>query len=324
MRRRDFIGLAGGTGAALAWPPMAGAQQQKQVFRIGFVGTDGGAADAIFVNSLRAFGLVEGQNLSIERRATTEAQLIPGMVRDIVGQNVDVIVANSNPWGIAAKNATSTIPIVVLGSHGGVDVGLYVSLAHPGGNVTGIDTLAENLDAKRLDILKQLVPQLARVVILYNPDFPGAHAHLANVEAATKQLGLAARPVELHARSQIESALGEILTDRPDAVLMVSDPIIYNFRQQIAAFGITNKLPFATEYSLYAKAGMCLSYGPKGPAVLQRGAYYVDRILKGAKPQDLPVELPTEFELAINLKTAKALGLSVPQVLLATADSVLE
>ncbi|MDE5446432.1 hypothetical protein GWG65_34750 [Bradyrhizobium sp. CSA207] len=136
--------------------------------------------------------------------------------------------------------------------------------------------------------------------------------------------GIEARLVELHARSQIESALGEILADRPDAVLMISDPIIYNFREQIAAFGIANKLPFATEYSLYAKIGMCLSYGPKGAALLQRGAYYVDRILKGAKPEDLPVELPTEFELAINLKTAKALGLNVPEALLATADSVLE
>jgi putative ABC transport system substrate-binding protein len=322
MRRRDFITLVGGT--AFAWPLTAGAQQQKQVFRIGFLGTDGGAADAIFVNSLRAYGLVEGQNISIERRATTETQLIPGMVADIVRQNVDVIVANSNPWGIAAKKATGTIPIVVLASHGGVDVGLYVSLAHPGGNVTGIDTLAEYLDAKRIDILKQLVPQLARLVILYNPKFPGANAHLASVGAAAKKLGLTARLVELHARSQIESALGEILTDRPDAVLMISDPIIYNFREQIAAFGIANKLPFATEYSLYARVGMCLSYGPKGSALLQRGAYYVDRIIKGAKPEDLPVELPTEFELAINLKTANALGLSVPEALLATADSVVE
>ncbi|MGY4282657.1 putative ABC transport system substrate-binding protein [Bradyrhizobium sp. LM2.7] len=303
---------------------MAGAQQQKQIFRIGFLGTDGGAADAIFVNSLRAYGLVEGQNLSIERRATTETQLIPGMVADIVRQNVDVIVTNSNLWGIAAKKATATISIVVLASHGGVDVGLYASLARPGGNVTGIDTLAEYLDAKRIDILKQLVPQLSRLVILYNPNFPGANAHLASVGAAAKKFGLATRLVELHARSQIESALGEILTDRPDAVLMISDPLIYNFREQIAAFGIANKLPFATEYSLYAKVGMCLSYGPNGSALLQRGAYYVDRILKGAKPEDLPVELPTEFELAINLKTAKALGLSVPEALLATADSVVE
>jgi putative ABC transport system substrate-binding protein len=322
MRRRDFITLVGGT--ALAWPLVAGAQQQKQVFRIGFLGTDGGAADAIFVNSLRTHGLVEGQNLSIERRSTIETQLIPGMVADVIRQNVDVIVANSNPWGIAAKKATGTIPIVVLGSHGGVDVGLYASLAHPGGNVTGIDTLAESLDAKRIDILKQLVPQLSRLVILYNPNFPGTNAHLASVGAAAKRLGLSTRLVELHARSQVESALGEILTDRPDAVLMVSDPIIYNFREQIAAFGLANKLPFATEYSFYAKGGICLSYGPKGAALLQRGAYYVDRILKGAKPEDLPVELPTEFELAINLKTAKALGLSVPEGLLATADLVVE
>src|SRR3984893_5564689 len=151
MRRRDFMTLVGGT--ALAGPLMAGAQQQKQVFRIGFLGTDGGAADAIFVNSLRTHGLVEGQNLSIERRFTIETQLIPGMVADVIRQNVDVIVANFHPLGIAAKKATGTIPIVVLGSHGGVDVGLYASLAHPGGNVTGIDTLAESLDAKRIDIL---------------------------------------------------------------------------------------------------------------------------------------------------------------------------
>jgi len=270
-------------GTALAWPLMAGAQQQKQIFRIGFLGTDGGAADAIFVNSLRAYGLVEGQNLSIERRATTEAQLIPGMAADIVRQNVDVIVANSNTWGIAANRATGAIPIIVLASHGGVHVGLYASLAHPGGNVTGIDTLAEYLDAKRIDMLKQLVPQLLRLVVLYNPDFPGANAHLASVGMAAKKLGLATRLVELHSSLQIESALGQILPDRPDAVLMISEPTIYNFREQIAAFGIANKLPFATEYSLYARVGMCLSYGPKGSALLQRGAYYVDRILKGGK-----------------------------------------
>lgn len=284
-----FHRSAGGACTALAWPLMASAQQQKQVFRIGFLGTDRGAADAIFVNSLRAYGFVEGENLSIERRATTETQRIPGMVADIVRQNVDVIVANSNPWGIAAKKATGTIPIVVPGSHGGVDVGLYASLAHPGGNVTGIDTLAEHLDAKRMDILKQRLPQLSRLVILYNPDFPGAHAHLASAGSAAEKLGLATRLVDFHARSQIEAVLGEISIDRPDAVLMVSDPIIYNFREQIAAFGIANKLPFATEYSLYARAGMCLSYGPKGAALLQRGAYYVDRILEGAKPADLPV-----------------------------------
>jgi putative ABC transport system substrate-binding protein len=322
MRRRDFITLAAGT--LVAWPLIARAQQLKPSYRIGFLGTDGGSADLSFVNDLREYGYIEGKNLSIERKSTAEAQLIPGMVADIVQKNVDVIVANSNPWGIAAQKATSTIPIVVLASHGGVEVGLYASLPHPGGNVTGIDTVAESLDAKRIDLLKQLVPQLSRVVILYNPGFPGANAHLASVEAATRQFGLVTRLVELGVRSQVESALGEILTDRPDAILMVSDPIIFNFREQIAAFGNANKLPIATEYQLYAKLGMCLSYGPSGPALLRRGAYYVDKILKGANPGDLPVELPTQFELVINLKTAKTLGLSVPDSLLATADLVIE
>jgi putative tryptophan/tyrosine transport system substrate-binding protein len=322
MRRRDFIRLAGGT--ALAWPLTARAQQLKQSSRIGFLGTDGSSADAIFVNSLREYGYVEGQNIFVERKLNAEAYLITGLVADIVHQNVDVIVANSNSWGMAAQKATSTIPIVVLASHGGVDVGLYASLAHPGGNVTGIDTVAETLDAKRIDILKQLVPQLSRLVVLYNPGFPGANAHLASVEAATRRFGLVTRLVQLRARTQVESALGEILTDRPDAILLVSDPIMFNFREQIAAFGNASGLPIATEYKLYAKTGMCLSYGPNGSALLRRGAYYVDKILKGANPGDLPVELPTEFELIINLKTAKALGLTVPSTLLATADEVIE
>jgi putative ABC transport system substrate-binding protein len=320
MKRREFIGLIGG---AAAWPVAAGAQQPRQVFRIALLGSDGGVFDAVFVDSLRAYGLLEGQNLSIQRRAaSTDRQLIPDMVADMVRQNVDVIVANSNSWAIAAKKATAKIPIVVIGSHGGVAVGLYASLAHPGGNVTGIDTLAESLDAKRIDILKQLLPQLSRLAILYNAEFPGADAHLASIRTATEKFGVATRLVEFNSRSHIESALGEILTDRPDAVLMVSDPLIFNFREQIAAFGNANKLPIATEYRVYAKAGMCLSYGPKGIALLQRAAYYVDRIRKGARPEDLPVELPTELELVINLKTAKALGLNVPEVLLATADLV--
>jgi putative tryptophan/tyrosine transport system substrate-binding protein len=323
MRRREFVTLVGG--AAAAWPLAALAKQPKQFYQIGFLGGfANNPYDDAFVDGLRQYGYVVGQNLSIERKAADQQQLIPRLVADIVQQNVDVIVANSNAWGLAAKKATSTIPIVVLTSHGGVDVGLYESLAHPGGNVTGIDSLAESLDAKRIDIFKQFLPQLSRLVILYNPGFPGADAHLASINAATRKFGLATRLVELGARSEVEKAFNDILADRPDAVLLVSDPIIAYFTKQIADFGNTNKLPIATEYRFYAEFGMCLSYGPNLLTLFRRAAYYVDRILKGAEPGDLPVELPTAFELVINLKTAKALGLSVPDSLLATADLVIE
>jgi putative ABC transport system substrate-binding protein len=326
MRRRDFITLVGGTGTALAWPLAALAKQPKQFYQIGFLGgATNNPYDDNFVDGLREYGYVVGQNISIERKATAgQPQLIPGLVDDIVRLNVDVIVANSNGWAIPAKKATSTIPIVVLGSHGGVDIGLYASLAHPGGNVTGIDSLAESLDAKRIEILRQLLPQLSRLVILYNPGFPGADAHLASINAATRKFGLATRLVELRMRSEVEKAFNEILVDRPDAVLMVSDPVISNFGQQIAALGIANKLAIASEVKGYAEIGMCFTYGPNHLTIFRRGAYYVDKILKGADPGDLPVELPTVFELVINLKTAKALGLSVPDSLLATADLVIE
>jgi putative ABC transport system substrate-binding protein len=324
MRRRDFITMVSGTAAA--WPLGAQAKQPKESYQIGFLGmAANNPYDDIFLDGLREYGYVVGQNVSIERKAAAgQPQLIPGLVDDIVRQKVDVIVANSNSWAIPAKKATSTIPIVVLGSHGGVDAGLYASLAHPGGNVTGIDSLAEALDAKRIDILKQLLPQLSRLVILYNPGFPGADAHLASINTATRKFGLATRLVELRAPSEVEKAFNEILVDRPDAVLMVSDPVIAYLGKQIAAFGNANKLPIATEYKFYAEFGMCLSYGPNLLALFRRGAYYVDKILKGADPGDLPVELPTVFELVINLKTAKALGLSVPDSMLATADLVIE
>jgi putative ABC transport system substrate-binding protein len=205
-----------------------------------------------------------------------------------------------------------------------VGLGLYQSIARPGGNITGIDSQSEVLDAKRIDFLKQLVPDLSRLALVYNSDDAGAKLHFQNMAAAVQGFGIAVRPVDLHPGTGVDAAFDAILHDRPDAILSILDTVTFFHRNEIVAFASANKFPMTNEAKEFVALGQLMSYGASLSAIFLRSAYYVDRLLKGAKAGELPIEQPTIFELAINLKTAKALGIAVPESLIAAADVVIE
>ena len=235
VKRREFIGLVGG---AAAWPLAARAQSPNKVYRIGYLApgsTPKSFLDGL-ITGLRDFGYIEGQNITIEwRMAAGQLQLLPAMSAELVQLNVDVIVASTVLAAVPARKATNSIPIIVLASHDGVGAGIYASLAHPGGNTTGIDSLSEVLDGKRIEILRQVLPRLSRLVVLYNPGYPSADKHFASVNLAARKFDISVRPVELRGPQDIEKALAEILSDGPDAVLSIADPIETLLRQQINA-----------------------------------------------------------------------------------------
>ena len=324
MKRREFIALVGG--AAVAWPVGAGAQQPARVYRIGYLGAGSRPPVVVeFVDELRSLGYVEGQNVSIEFQfAAGKVDRLPDMVADYVHRKIDIIVAATSLAAIPAKKATTTIPIIGLGVHDGIGAGLWTSLARPGGNVTGLEALAPEIDAKRVEILKGILPHLSRMTVLYNPDVPGSVAHLEYVMAAAKVVGTAVLVVEVRSPVEFDGAFAAIQSNRPDAVLVVTDPLTFQERKRIDSFATEHRIPMVYEFKEFLQQGGLVSYGPSLGGMWRRGAHYVDKVLKGAKPADLPVEQPTKFELVINLKTAKALGLTVPSSLLARADEVIE
>jgi putative ABC transport system substrate-binding protein len=324
VNRRAF--LYGTISMAAAMPPAAEAQQAGKLWRIGYLsGSSHAPPIDAFVQGLRDQGYVEGRNLVLEMKlAHGRVERIPDLAAELVRQNPHVIVAAANVAGLSAKKATTIIPIVVIASHDGVKVGLFASLARPGGNVTGLESLAPDLDVKRLEWLKDVIPTLSRVALLYNPSDPGGAVHVDVTLRTARALGVDVRLVEVRAPAEVDSALMAIVRDRPDALLTVTDPLVFAHRERIARFTLEQALPSAHEYRTYADFGGLMSYGPNMSALWSRAAYYVDRILKGARPGDLPVEQPTKFELVINLRTASALGLTIPPALLARADHAIE
>jgi putative ABC transport system substrate-binding protein len=278
-----------------------------------------------FVDGLSKLGYVEGRNLTIEwRYPVGDREKANAMAAELVGLGVDVIVANSNVEAAAAKRATSTIPIVALLTHDGVGTGLYRSLANPGGNITGIESLAPELDVKRVGFLKDFVPSLSKVAALHNPSFPGSAIHLAALSAAAKRFGAEVKQFGVKDESEFQPAFSEIRRDQPDALIIVTDPLIFALRALIIAFAKKMKLPNAYEFKAFAEDGGLFSYGASIEAIWRRGAYYVDKILKGSNPGDLPVELPTAFELVVNRTAAVELGLRIPDSVLATADLIVD
>ena len=253
----------------------------------------------------------------------TRAATLPGLVADLVQAKVDVIVTAGAASTRPAKEATSTIPIVVVASHDGVKVGLFGSLARPGGNATGIESLAPDLDLKRLEYLKQALPKVTQIAVLYNSTDPGATGHVEVTRATAQSLGLQIRQVEVRSAADFDSAFADIARDRPDALLVVTDPMVFANREKIVQFTVQQKLPAIFEYKAFADLGGLMSYGASMAEQWRRAAYYADKILKGAKPADLPVEQPTKFEFIINLKTAKQIGLVIPPNVLARADRVI-
>jgi putative ABC transport system substrate-binding protein len=277
------------------------------------------------IDGLRELGYVEGRNLEIEwRLAAGKRDLIPDMAADLVRLNVDLIVAPGNAVATIAKQSTTTIPIVAVATHGGVDAGLYASLAHPGNNITGIESLAPELDVKRVEMLKEMVPRLSRLSVLYNPLDQGASLHPPILTSAAKTFGIETQLFEVRSSSEFEAAFNAIVRSRPDAFLSVADPLTLSERKRIVDFCVEQKIPNAHEIREYVKLGGLLSYGASFYGIWHRAAYYIDKILMGTKTNELPVELPTIFDLAVNLNAAKSLNLTVPNGILATADAVIE
>jgi putative tryptophan/tyrosine transport system substrate-binding protein len=328
MHRRDFITLIGG--AAAAWPLAVRAQQQSgKVPRIGFLtrASDASVAAQIdaFRQSLRDLGWVEGKSISIEYRdAEGQADRLPGLAAELVGLNVDVIVTVDTPPTQAAKRATSTIPIVIAVAADPVGAGLVSSLGHPGGNTTGLSLLAPETDQKNLEILKEILPKTRRVAMIVDPKNQGMMLRLNAIRTAALKLAIEIQSIPALSPNELAGMLTAAAKDPPDALIVLS-PIYAAYRNEVVEFATKTKVPLSFDTSgLAGEPGALLSYGVDLSVLFRRAATFVDKILKGAKPADLPVEQPTKFELVINLKTAKALGLTVPPALIARADEVIE
>jgi putative ABC transport system substrate-binding protein len=321
MRRREFIMLL--AGAAASWPLAARAQQR---FKIGLLDTGLGAAFAVpFMRKLVELGYVEGRNVVIERKsAEGNPERLKDLAADLVRQQVDVIVTAGTPAGFAAKKATNTIPIVLGANSDPVGVGLVASLARPGGNLTGNSLMAPDLSAKRLDILHTLAPKLSRFAILWDSSNPGMAERVRETKIAADQSHVLLHIVGPRNLDELDTAFADLLNARPDALLVTAEAFTRQHLARILDFANNNKIPSMFEDSSYVAAGGLMSYGPDYQDVFQKAAIFVDKILKGAKPADLPIEQPTKFEMVINLKTANALGLEIPPKLLALADRVIE
>lgn len=321
MKRREFIILLGGSAAL--WPLAA---HPQKLFKIGLLDTGLGANFAVpFVRKLVELGYVEGKNVVIERRsAEGNAELLADLAADLVRQQVDVIVTAGTPAGFAAKKATSTIPIVLAANSDPVGVGLVASLARPGGNATGNSLMAPDLSAKRLEILHALAPEISRIAILWDSSNPGMAERVRETKIAADQSHVLLHTVGPRNLNELDTAFADLLNARPDALLVTAEAFTRQHLVRILDFANNNKIPTMFEDSSYVVAGGLISYGPDYQDVFRKAAVFVDKILKGAKPADLPIEQPTKFELVINLKTAKAIGLSVPPTLLITADKVIE
>jgi putative ABC transport system substrate-binding protein len=324
MRRREFISLLGG--AAAAWPLVgAGAQQAGKTWRIGYVThVHNPAYDPLF-ERLRELGYVEGRNVIIERRyAQGEAEKFKEFAAEMVRLKADVIITNTTPAALAARNATTTIPIVIPTAIDPVGTGLINSLAHPGGNITGGAILTGELTAKRLEVLKEMLLRLSRTAVLWNGTNPANALAWRETERAARALGVTLQSHEVQGPKDFETAFARIAEERPDALLVLDDALTLQYLKEIADFAIEKRISSVFAAKHHVEAGGLMSYGPNYPEMMHRAASQVDKILRGARPADIPMEQPTKFELVINLKTATAIGLTVPPTLLTRADEVIE
>jgi putative ABC transport system substrate-binding protein len=308
---------------ALLLAPFCADAQPAKIPRIGLV--EYSASWEPFLQGLRSLGYVEGQNIAIERRSTEETpNRLAKVAAELVRLKVDVLVTLGTPASLAAKQATQTIPIVMIAVADPKRTGLVASFARPGGNITGVTILGPELGAKRLQLLKEVVPGVSRVAFLWNPANPGTAINLENVQAGARTLGVVVQSVEVRSASELEGAFAAMMKERPDAFMMTADPMHLLQTKWIVDFVNRRKLPAMYQVRESVVAGGLMSYGTNRAELFQRAATYVDRILKGAKPADLPVQEPRRFELVVNLKTAKALGLTFPPSLLRQADEVIQ
>jgi putative ABC transport system substrate-binding protein len=328
MRRREFIGVAGGSAA---WPFVVRAQQKTMpvigVLNGGFPEPTASSplSVAAFLGGLSETGYVEGQNVSIEYRwAGNRYDRMPALAADLVDRKVDVIAALGNAVTLAAKSATATIPIVFAMGTDPVELGLAASLARPGGNLTGISFLVVELTAKRFDLISELVPQAKVIALLMNPENEGTERQTRDTQEAARARSRQLRLLRATSENEIDAAFASLATSPADAILVGADALFVNLREQLVALASRYAVPAIYQWREFVDSGGLISYGPSGSSVARQAGIYVGKILRGAKPADLPVEQPTKFELVLNLKTAKSLGLTVLQALLARADEVIE
>jgi putative ABC transport system substrate-binding protein len=312
----------------VAGPPVVQAQPPAKVARIGVltlaVAPSAPLAEA-FRQELRVHGYVEGNNVAFEYRyAEGRADGLPALAAELVRLKLDVIVTESNVAALAAKHATRTIPIVMAIAGDPVEAGVVGSLARPGGNVTGLTLMHPELSGKRLQLLKEAAPKITRVAVIWNPTDPGAAVFLRETEGAARSLGLTLSAIEARAPADLDAAFKGVADTRPSAFFTLPGGMFQDNLRRILEFATKRRLPGVFPNRAFVEAGGLLSYGPNFAANFRRAAIFVDKILKGAKPADLPVEQPTRFELAINLKTAKALGLTFPPSVLIRADQVIQ
>jgi ABC-type uncharacterized transport system substrate-binding protein len=325
MRRREFMRLLYG---AAAWPPVARAQQRAKLPIIGFLGAATRSARsqwvAAFAQRLHELGWIEGRTVEIEYRwAEGRSERFTEIAAEFVRLKVDVIVTYATPPVIAAKEATAVIPIVSAVMGDPVGAGLVASLARPGGNVTGLSNQSADLAGKQVELLREVVPGLRRLAVLANVSNPVSRVEMGEVQAAAKALGLDVVPLEIRRAEDIAPAF-ETLKGRAQALYVAGDPLMITNRVRINTLALGARLPTTYNQREYVEAGGLMSYGPNFPDLFRRAGDYVDKILRGTKPADIPVEQPTKFDLVINLTTAKTLGLDVPATLLVRADEVIE
>ena len=332
MNRRAFITLIGG--AAVTLPASVHAERAAKVVRIGFLVT--GRLDLpeqqvtidAFREGLRAHGYVEGQNIAIEYRAADgDIERFRELAEELVRLKLDLIVASNTPAGLAAKRATTTLPIVVPVMGDPVGDGLVASLARPGGNVTGMTFLGPELATKRLELLKRALPAISRVAALWHPGAYGEstmHEMMGQIAAAAGSLGLTLQLTEVRGAAEFDRAFLAMTEQRADAVIVMPSPMLFTEQRNIVGLATKHRLPLIAMARQFAELGGLMAYGANIPDLFRRSAGYVDMILQGTRPADLPVQQPTTFELVINSKTAKALGLEFPPALIAVADEVIE
>ena len=327
MKRRHFITLIGG--AAAAWPFAARAQQSSN--RIPVVGVlwHAGSAEeedvylSVLVKAFNDLGYIEGKNIHLDHRFPAEnPDRFQTLAQELVNEKPDVIIAVTTLGAIDLKKLTSTIPIVFATVGDPVGAGLVESLAHPGGNATGPSLMTVDLSGKRLELLKEVIPNLSRVALLVDPTNPSTGGSTKAHQAAAQALGLSLWPVEIRTSDEVEPAFAKIVQDRADGVALGIGSALFNLRSQIGAAALSHKLPALGHIAETVPYGLLLSYGQDFPDFFRRAVAYTDKILKGAKPADLPVEQPTKFKLVLNLKTANALDIGFPQSLILSADEM--
>jgi putative tryptophan/tyrosine transport system substrate-binding protein len=327
MRRRDFLTLLTGA-AAFAAPLSAVAQDARNLPRIGFLGNSTAALEANllgpFRDGLRDLGYVEGRNIHIEYRwAEGNYERLPALIAELIAAKVDVIVTAGTPAALAVKKV-GTVPLVMVAVGDPIGSGLVASFARPGGNATGLTSMTPELEGKRLEIMREVLPKLSRIAVLWNPSNAYQIGDEKKVQAAAELLHIGLLSLAVRTPAELDAALARVRAERVDALLVLADRLFLHNRGRIVDFVAANRLPSMNAYRELADAGGLMSFGPSYATMHRQAARYVDKILKGDKAAELPIEGPSKFELVINLKAAKTLGLAIPPTVLARADEVIE